>query len=1063
MGSHNTLTGSDLHAPSNVVVVNESGSDINALKVVKYNGVNASDIPKIIPFASLSDTAAGILDTAITDNSEGILVGIGFIFNLNTTAFALNDILFSDANGDLTTTITDQKIGQVLKVDATEGIIYVNPIQATSDMGSVTTHSDVSDAGSGAIITTGERDKINFLTVTQAVNLDQLEIDVAANTAKVSADGSVTTHNDVTDAGSGAIITSLERSGLHTQNTDTSLDFGGANQVTAAEIRTHLDAISGFTEGSVIFIDSSGDFAENNGDFAWNNSTSRLLIDGSIRVSGEDVTTTTDTLDLNFLVIGNDNESVKSATSNGTAGISASSDSASLIIRAANLDTIDYQLESFGGVLKGGFIYNDSADITALVSTTNLEIESSFDNVDIIAATSILLDSDNGDITIDSSDDILNVLTGTNLLSITRTGGSNASSIFQLNQNGTNPASIDIFAGSQLPNTNVPGDPGDIYFFKSGTSSTLFMHVGAGASSTDWLDLFTSGGGNVTTSDTLTAPFLVFGNGLEDLVTATPDGTAGIFIDNDSSELIIRAATADIIGFELQDDTGTDKLSFKYDDGSDLALIAVGGATTLDISAGNNISLDSSNDILLNVFVQVLDSGETLQIESPDSLSDVSFDLRSSTFVTVLEMEYNEPSDLVIFRLARDYTTLLDDSLFTLSRSGGTSADPVLEIENTGTNGADFQEFVSSITPIGNIVGNPGDKCTFVSGSSSVEFIHKGSVSNLTDWVSNVVTNETLDNSFFLRGNDGVNIGIAGDGTAGIFTNSTNSKISIRPTVGDPVSFELQDSSGGTKFDIFYSDLGDVTSMLSAAPLTIDSTTASVDIGANTSILIAAGTTVDILTADVMTFTTSSATGFFDFVRTTGLDTDPIMVIQHDGTNSGLFEFKVGDRDPLANSLTSTAATIWVVDNGIETDIFLNVSAAGTTADQISLRQNSFLMFGNRAVPSNATTRFLNPWYSPNNAGSTLNQVPLRRGRIRNMRVFNNDVGSGNTETLTVTLRLNEISTTLTATHAANVDNASDLVNVVEVEDGDLADIQIVKSGSTGDLTGRYYVTMEYN
>ena len=39
-------------------------------------------------------------------------------------------------------------------------------------------------------------------------------VDVQANTAKVSADGSVTTHNDVTDAGSGAIITGVERSKL---------------------------------------------------------------------------------------------------------------------------------------------------------------------------------------------------------------------------------------------------------------------------------------------------------------------------------------------------------------------------------------------------------------------------------------------------------------------------------------------------------------------------------------------------------------------------------------------------------------------------------------------------------------------------------------------------------------------------------------------------------------------------------------------------------------------------------------------------------------------------------
>ena len=51
--------------------------------------------------------------------------------------------------------------------------------------------------------------------------------DVVANTAKISADGSVTTHNDVTNAGSGAIITAAERtklSGIATGATANSTD-----------------------------------------------------------------------------------------------------------------------------------------------------------------------------------------------------------------------------------------------------------------------------------------------------------------------------------------------------------------------------------------------------------------------------------------------------------------------------------------------------------------------------------------------------------------------------------------------------------------------------------------------------------------------------------------------------------------------------------------------------------------------------------------------------------------------------------------------------------------------
>jgi hypothetical protein len=63
--------------------------------------------------------------------------------------------------------------------------------------------------------TDAEQTKVGWLSVTQAVDLDQIESDTATNNAKVSADGSVTTHSDITDAGSGAIITGLERTKLN--------------------------------------------------------------------------------------------------------------------------------------------------------------------------------------------------------------------------------------------------------------------------------------------------------------------------------------------------------------------------------------------------------------------------------------------------------------------------------------------------------------------------------------------------------------------------------------------------------------------------------------------------------------------------------------------------------------------------------------------------------------------------------------------------------------------------------------------------------------------------------
>lgn len=74
--------------------------------------------------------------------------------------------------------------------------VTANNAKVSAD-GLVTTHSDVTDAGSGAIITTAERTKVGHLTVTQAVDLDTIESDTATNNAKVT---NATHTGDVTGA-----------------------------------------------------------------------------------------------------------------------------------------------------------------------------------------------------------------------------------------------------------------------------------------------------------------------------------------------------------------------------------------------------------------------------------------------------------------------------------------------------------------------------------------------------------------------------------------------------------------------------------------------------------------------------------------------------------------------------------------------------------------------------------------------------------------------------------------------------------------------------------------------
>lgn len=74
----------------------------------------------------------------------------------------------------------------------------------------------------------GEQTKVGFISVTQAVNLDTIESDTATNNTKVSADGSVTSHSDISSAGSGDIITGVERTKLNGIETAATADQTGA-------------------------------------------------------------------------------------------------------------------------------------------------------------------------------------------------------------------------------------------------------------------------------------------------------------------------------------------------------------------------------------------------------------------------------------------------------------------------------------------------------------------------------------------------------------------------------------------------------------------------------------------------------------------------------------------------------------------------------------------------------------------------------------------------------------------------------------------------------------------
>lgn len=107
-------------------------------------------------------------------------------------------------------------------------------------------------------------------------------------------------------------------------------------------------------------------------------------------------------------------------------------------------------------------------------------------------------------------------------------------------------------------------------------------------------------------------------------------------------------------------------------------------------------------------------------------------------------------------------------------------------------------------------------------------------------------------------------------------------------------------------------------------------------------------------------------------------------------------------------------------------------------------------------IAGSVTTRFLTPWYSTTAIAPT-NEVQwavTRAGTMRRMFVNARLAGAPIGSNITYTLRVNGVNTLLAVTMAATATSASNLVNSVAVNPGDLVSVSVTKSaGLTTDPT----------
>lgn len=102
----------------------------------------------------------------------------------------------------------------------------------------------------GTVVGTVLEGNTSTITVTQAS-------DILSNNAKVSADGSVTTHNDVTSAGSGQIITDAERINLNNQSGVNSGDETDTSIKTKYENNANTNAFTDDEKNKLANLESS--------------------------------------------------------------------------------------------------------------------------------------------------------------------------------------------------------------------------------------------------------------------------------------------------------------------------------------------------------------------------------------------------------------------------------------------------------------------------------------------------------------------------------------------------------------------------------------------------------------------------------------------------------------------------------------------------------------------------------------------------------------------------------------------------------------------------------------
>jgi len=198
MSFHHNLEGLDLHAPSNRTVENNTASTIEVFRAVTFAsaGIGTKFI-EVRKGDGAIDLLRGVTASSISVSGVGIITMIGTLRGVDTSAFAVGDLLYADASGVLSTAVNGVHIVEVLKVDGTDGIVHVDGLGINSSAtGESNTASNIG-AGEGIFAAKSGVD----LTFKSLIGGSGIDLTSNASEITITASGIIATGSNLSATG----------------------------------------------------------------------------------------------------------------------------------------------------------------------------------------------------------------------------------------------------------------------------------------------------------------------------------------------------------------------------------------------------------------------------------------------------------------------------------------------------------------------------------------------------------------------------------------------------------------------------------------------------------------------------------------------------------------------------------------------------------------------------------------------------------------------------------------------------------------------------------------------